>query len=195
MNGFNSKSLAIALVLFAGGLTSALAGGFGVAVFLPKQDDARMKDALLMVQPIGCHGPGASVMARAEGIVNGKRQSVPVKLVPITGENDTYIVRREWPSDGTWVLLFTAKKDYEVHGKTQSLFAHALVQMDRNGKVLLVDRPKNHNWDSAKVLSDGKTKLLPWTFDSAEKVVAMSLVAGDLKTAISYAIKSSAIHQ
>ena len=169
-------------MLLAGAANAGL-GGFGVSVYLPTPNDPQTKDALLMVQPIGCHGPGASVAARAEGMVNGVRKSIPLKLTAVPGVEDTYMVRREWPSEGAWVLLFTAKKE--------TMRVDSLVRLGSNGMVRVIARPRGQNWDSATVLPDGKTKLLPWSFRDEPKVVAMDLVWGDLNKAIDYVLKAN----
>lgn len=189
MKNFCGKVLVASLLLLAAGAVQAMLGGFGVSTYLPKPGDPRTKGALLMVQPIGCHGPGSAVTARAEGLVNGVRRSIPLKLIPVPMEQDSdqpdaYMLKREWPSDGTWVLAITAKKD--------SMRADTLVRLDAHGNVLMVDRPSSRSWDSARVLPDGKTKLLPWTFRDDARVVAMNIVAGNLATAVDYTLRSPA---
>src|SRR3990172_4501213 len=133
------RVFAASLALFLAGAANAARGGVGVSVYLPTPNDPLTKGALLMMQPIGCHGPGASVAARAEGLVNGVRKSIPLQLSAVPGVEDTYMVKREWPSEGAWVLLFTAKKD--------GMRADALVSLDRKGSIVMVDQPRNRNWD------------------------------------------------
>ena len=102
------KSLKLAAI--AGALaavaTAAYAGGFYLAVSAPDPADARMKGAVLVFRALGCHGPGSGVSATAEGIVNGKRKSIALKLKPLG--NDTYIANRQWPKEGRWVVAATA---------------------------------------------------------------------------------------
>jgi hypothetical protein len=185
MNVLSSKALAALSVLCLSGIASAF-GGFGVSVTLPKAGDTGTKGAVLIVQPIGCHGPGASVSARAVGVVEGKRRSIPLALVPVSGQTDTYMLKKTWPSQGPWVIVFLAKRD--------GLNAESLVQIGRDGLPVVTDRPASKNWDDAVVLSDKKTKLLPWTFTNDDKVVAMSLVNGNVDTAVDYMLRASRRH-
>jgi hypothetical protein len=186
MKSFYSKALGATLALLAAATAPALLGGFGVSVTLPKQDDPRTKNAVLVVQPIGCHGPGALVAARAEGIEKGVRRSIQLKLEPLPGltspgAGEAYMVKREWPSTGNWVLVFTAQKD--------TMRTDAIVTLDHNGKVQVIDHPDGMA-GKPTVLSDGKTKLTPWSFTSDPKVVAMYMVSGDLKAAVNHTLRS-----
>ena len=171
-----------ALALLLATTTYALPGGFGVSTTLPKQGDARTKDAVLIVQPIGCHGPGASVTAHAEGIENGVRRSIPLKLHLFPGQSsagagDAFMVKRQWPKTGTRVLVFVAKKD--------GMNADAIVKLDAKGEVLVMDNPQRVK---PTVLADGKTQIYPWSFIDSPKVVAMYMVSGDLKAAVDHTL-------
>jgi hypothetical protein len=214
MNRYSGRGIVATFSLLFVGIANALFGGFGVAVTLPDPNDARQKDAVLAIQPVGCHGPGASVIARAEGIVNGVRQTVvlhPINLdtpltptnagrtsVPVGGtpspqikQGDTFILKREWPAQGTWVLSITARKEYGGDGKHQVMDAHVVVPIDASGKILLVDRPEERNWNEAITLPDGKTKLLLYPFSGGSKVPATYIVSGDLKAAVAYKLHST----
>ncbi|HSI73738.1 MAG TPA: hypothetical protein VK934_11240, partial [Fimbriimonas sp.] len=112
----STKLIAATLALLIAGSALSLMGGFGVSVTLPKKGDAGTEGAVLIVQPIGCHGPGASVTALAEGLDNGVRRSIPLKLHPLPGRTsagagEAFMVKREWPASGAWVLVFKASKD------------------------------------------------------------------------------------
>lgn len=181
--------LASSLALMVAAAAFARFGGFGVSAYLPSPSDPQTKDAVLMVMPIGCHGPGSAVSGVAEGLVNGKRQTVPLTLTPCGG--DRYMLKRQWPASGSWALVFTAKKNVGDSGKTQTIHADSIVRLDRQGQVCLVSAPRSYDWKDAKVLSDGKTKLMPWTFEGGDKVVQMDMVSGDLKTAVAHVLKSS----
>ena len=81
-------------------LALAWGGGF----FLVVQN----KDAGLTVEAQGCQDYShARITGQAEGIVNGKRQSMSLELTP-AGKPGTYSVRKQWPAEGKWVLLFSA---------------------------------------------------------------------------------------
>jgi hypothetical protein len=180
------KVLGATLVLLAAATAHALLGGFGVSVTLPKEGDSAAKGAVLIVQPIGCYGPGASVTARAEGIENGVRRSIPLKLDPLpgrtsSGAGDAFSVKRQWPSTGSWVLVFTAQKD--------SMQANALIKLDPKGDIVVMDRAKGMT-DKPTILADGKTHLRPWSFTEDSKIVAMYLVSGNLRAAVDYTLRS-----
>ena len=91
-------------VLVAGGPSAARAGGFGISAALPSPEvREREKDAVMVLTAIGCHGPGATISATAEGLVNGQRRSIKLTLTPLpspaTAENNApdfprYAVKR-----------------------------------------------------------------------------------------------------
>src|SRR5688500_18544804 len=61
-----------------------------------------VKNAVLVVRPVVCDDVASvQITGTAEGMVNGARQSVTVKLIPVTP--GVYAVQRQWP-DGQWVL-------------------------------------------------------------------------------------------
>jgi hypothetical protein len=110
-------------------LPEAVAGGFYLAV---EQADAsvtaRAPGAVLVVRPYGCHQPSdAELTATAEGFVNGKRESVPLKLAAI--DHGVYAISQQWGSDGVWVVA--------IRGKYNKAICSALVQLGANGKVAL----------------------------------------------------------
>ena len=85
------------------------AGGFFLTLGNPSaSSDPRARDAVVVVRPDGCHEPQKSVVnATAEGLVAGKRVSVPLHLVALA-QPGTYAINREWPADGAWVLSIVA---------------------------------------------------------------------------------------
>ena len=98
--------LFFASLLILGGFQSAYAGGFQLGVQATPSDYTHVKDAVLLVRTYGCHTPAdANVTATAEGIVNGRRTSIPLELLP--DEKGVYAITQQWQSEGTWVLSFT----------------------------------------------------------------------------------------
>jgi hypothetical protein len=80
-------------------LALAWGGGFYLVV--------QNKDAGLTVEAQGCQDYShARITGQAEGIVNGKRQSMSLELTP-TEKPGTYMVRKQWPAEGKWVLVFS----------------------------------------------------------------------------------------
>jgi hypothetical protein len=102
------------------------AGGFQLAVEAPAAENASMKDAALIVRTFGCHQPAdANVTVTAEGIVDNRRQSLPVALKADT--RGVYSIQRQWPSEGRWVLVLT--------GTYNDMTSTVFVELDENNAV------------------------------------------------------------
>ncbi len=86
-----------------------LAGGFYVLLGNPEASaEARSQHAFVTIKAAGCHEPEkAGITATAIGLVDGRRQSVPLKLVRMS-EPGMYAVARQWPAEGRWALQFVA---------------------------------------------------------------------------------------
>lgn len=119
-------SLSSALLLAIA--TPALAGGFQLSIETPAGSaDPQMKDVVLIARTYGCHQPAdAKLSATAEGVVSGKRKSLPLELRSIG--SGVYAIKQQWPSEGTWVLALTGA----YNGMTSSV----LVELGPNGTVL-----------------------------------------------------------
>ena len=104
-------------------------GGFELRAERPAADGA-----IMMVHTFGCDQPArAQVSGTAEGLVAGKRQSIPLKLQAT--DKGVYTVEWERPKEGDWVLTFTG----EYRGHTSSL----LVTIDEEGQAVL---PEPDRW-------------------------------------------------
>lgn len=114
-----------ASLLFA---TSALAGGFQIAAENPR-NHPELSGAGLVVRTFGCREPAnATLTGTAEGIVNGRRQSVPLHFtLTSTG---VYAVKRLWPAEGAWVLA--------INGSYWGHSSSILVELDANGELQTV---------------------------------------------------------
>jgi hypothetical protein len=99
------KGVVSATVIALAAAMSLIAGGFALQLGKPSANpEAQAKNAVLAVRGYACFAPEkTSVSATAEGIVNGKRESIPLKLIPLSGES-TYALTRQWPSGGRWVI-------------------------------------------------------------------------------------------
>lgn len=82
-----------------------LAGALRLEVTNPATDpEALAKHAALVVQVTACHSPEKStVTATVEGVVDGVRKSIPLKLIALSRPG-TFAVSREWPEEGTWAI-------------------------------------------------------------------------------------------
>lgn len=101
-------TMATALVLSAAAATPALAGPPWLSIELPANPlDASTKGAFLVVRTYHHDRTMAfPIEARAEGIVNGKRTSIPLTLER-TSQEGAYALRKAWPDAGDWVLVIT----------------------------------------------------------------------------------------
>jgi hypothetical protein len=102
---FTSVSAAAIVLALA---TPLLAGGFFIVLGnADASSEARALKAVLTVQAAGCHdAEKAAVTGTAIGLVNGTRQSIPLKLAALPGKPGMYAVTQQWPSEGKWVLQF-----------------------------------------------------------------------------------------
>jgi hypothetical protein len=62
------------------------------------------KDVVFVVRPLGCVDPaGASITATAEGLLDGSRRSLALRLVPLPTPG-VRAVSGNWPDGGVWVI-------------------------------------------------------------------------------------------
>ena len=107
---------ALLAVLAAATLTAPVFGG---ALTLQASDpagnaEALAKHAVVIARITACHSPEkTTVTATAEGIVGGKRQSIPLKVMYLSTPG-TFAVAREWPKEGAWaVQMIATNPDYK----------------------------------------------------------------------------------
>jgi hypothetical protein len=94
----------VVLISLATG-TAAAGTSFRLEVGLPVAAGVgnKIKNAVLVVRPVVCADPAsARITATAEGLVNGRRHSLPVKVLALPTPG-VHAVERQWP-DGHWVL-------------------------------------------------------------------------------------------
>jgi hypothetical protein len=99
--------LVVAAVAFAAQALAGVTFRLDIGPAVADTSAGKVKNAVLLVRPLACDDPASVVMTgTAEGIVNGARQSVALKLqrLPTPG---VHAVSRQWP-DGDWVLNLTA---------------------------------------------------------------------------------------
>ncbi len=92
-----------------------LAGGFYLTLGNPEASAAaRAKNAVVTVRAAGCHEPEkAEIKGTAFGVVNGRRQTVDLKLM-VLDKTGFYAVTQQWPSEGKWVLQFVGRDNGRV---------------------------------------------------------------------------------
>jgi hypothetical protein len=168
MNRENAKTVgslnSILLVLLALALGStALAGGFQLSVETPPDGaDAAFKNAVLLVRTLGCYEPAdATVMATAEGLVNGRHQTVKLQLK--SASKGIYAIHRQWPAQGVWILA--------INGNYLGLQSSVLVELDAAGQV------QKRSGGNGKVIS----RISPHKLSRAEIEAALKAQAAKLE--------------
>jgi hypothetical protein len=96
---------------------SLLAGALVVEIGNPAANpEAMSKHAALVARTTSCHAPEkTSMRATAEGVIDGQRRSIPLKLIALSAPG-TFAITHEWPLSGTWAVKIVARnpefKDY-----------------------------------------------------------------------------------
>lgn len=134
-----SATLASALTLIA--FSTALAGPPWIAIEYPANPfDRASRDAFLTVRTYH-HGNlmERTVTGTAEGIVNGKRQTMRLDIRP-GSQAGMYVVRWQRPAAGKWVLVINA-------GQQGVVDASAVVEISPTGGIAGVTVPTRHVGD------------------------------------------------
>jgi len=92
--------------------------------------DQSARGAVFLVHAVFREGPSqvSDLSGAAEGIVNGSRRSIALRF-DTTGRPNVFAVRRQWPSDGTWLLRIALRQ------------TTAIITLDRAGNVASVRVP------------------------------------------------------
>ena len=98
---------ALATPLFAGALKLEAEDPHG-------NPEAQAKNAVVVARITACHSPEKTVVsATAEGLVNGKRETIPLKVMKFATPG-TFAVTRQWPREGLWTIrLVATNPDYK----------------------------------------------------------------------------------
>jgi hypothetical protein len=101
--------------------------------------EALAKRAVLVARITACHSPEkTTVTATAEGLVNGMRQSIPLKVISLSPAG-TFAVAQEWPEQGTWaVKMIATNPDYKNYATS------VVVPVRRNLAQLAVAKHYTH---------------------------------------------------
>ena len=100
------KTLLVAMTALAGQL---FAGGFYITLGNPEASpEATKANAVLTLRMDGCHEPEKAVVtATATGVVDGKQQTIPLKLTKLSAPG-AYALTQQWPKQGKWVVAISA---------------------------------------------------------------------------------------
>jgi hypothetical protein len=117
------KTLFLGMVMLAGQL---LAGAFVLQLGNPEANaEARKANAVVVIQAAGCHDPAtAEITATATGLVDGKRQTIPLKVTKLSGAG-MFALTQQWPKEGRWVI--------EIVGMNPGQFTNTLVTAGPGG--------------------------------------------------------------
>jgi hypothetical protein len=79
--------------------------GFTFAIGNPvASQDFRFKTAAFALRTEGCADPSkAQISATAEGMVNGERRSIVLKVMQAS-KPGVYALEQQWPAEGQWVV-------------------------------------------------------------------------------------------
>ena len=101
------KTLLVAMAAVASQL---FAGGFYLQLGNPEANpEAKKANAVLVIKATGCHDPAtATLTATAVGVVNGKRESIPLQVTKLSGIGE-FALTQQWPKGGKWVIELVAR--------------------------------------------------------------------------------------
>ncbi|HKR10351.1 MAG TPA: hypothetical protein VJS39_14245 [Gemmatimonadaceae bacterium] len=129
------RSFALVTALTLTAFSTALAGPPWIAIEYPANPfDAASRDAFLTVRTYH-HGQimAKTVTGTAEGVVDGKRQSMRLDIRP-GSQPGMYVVRWQKPATGRWVLVINS-------GNQGIVDATAVVEISPNGTVAGITVP------------------------------------------------------
>ncbi len=113
-----------------------LGGGFWLELGSPSaSSDPKARGALVVARFIGCHEPEkAFLKATAEGVVQGRRQTIVLSPVALSTPG-VYAISRTWPAEGKWVLRLEGRYPV-VSGITSTLVKVTGDSFDRKGAIM-----------------------------------------------------------
>jgi hypothetical protein len=129
------RSFALITALTLSAFSTALAGPPWIAIEYPANPfDRASRDAFLTVRTYH-HGDlmARTVTGTAEGVVNGRRQSMPLDIRP-GSQAGMYVVRWQRPASGRWVLVINS-------GNQGIVDATAVVEISPTGTVASISVP------------------------------------------------------
>jgi len=110
--------------------------------------EALAKHAVLVARITACHSPEkTTVTATAEGVVNGMRKSIPLKVIRLSTAG-TFAVTHEWPEQGTWaVKMIATNPDYKDYATS------VVAPMEKDGVQLTAVKHYFHAATDAEVVA------------------------------------------
>ena len=151
------RSFALVTALTLCAFSTALAGPPWIAIEYPANPfDRASRDAFLTVRTYH-HGDlmARTVTGTAEGVVNGKRQSMPLDI-RAGSQPGMYAVRWQKPATGRWVLVINS-------GNQGIIDATAVVEISPTGTVASVSVPTRtigNGWISPRPVASSEIDAL-----------------------------------
>jgi hypothetical protein len=121
----------------------------------PNPHDEASRNAFLLVNAFHHGTPMAfPVTGKAEGVVNGQRRTQVLELQR-TSRPGVYALRKQWPDEGTWVLVLRVEQ-------SKAAVATALVSLGRDGTIASVEVPSRTDgrWTIPRIVSDAEVESL-----------------------------------
>jgi hypothetical protein len=104
--------------------------------------------AVLTVKAVGCHDPvNAQLTAAALGMVDGKRQTIPLKLAKLPAPG-MYALTQQWPAEGRWIIQIVGHNGGMT---TSALVAAGPDGIDRDNAKLVAGEPAPNDVDALLV--------------------------------------------
>ena len=141
MNRTLLRTALLVLALTVTAFSTALAGPPWIAIENPANPfDRTSRDAFLTVRTYH-HGNllARTVTGTAEGVVNGKRQTMRLDIRP-GSQQGMYVVHWQRPATGRWVLVINS-------GEKGIVDASAVVEIGTTGGIASVTVPTRHVGD------------------------------------------------
>jgi hypothetical protein len=137
-------------------LTSTAGQGYTLQVGPPVAGNAPLaKNAVFVVRPGDCPDPtAAQISAKAEGLVNGARRSVPLSITALPTRG-VHAVKKEWPDGGNWIVNVVVACAGKTNGALVTLGPKNSYR--RDGVQLVAHAPTEQEIDaSLKALTGGQ---------------------------------------
>jgi hypothetical protein len=100
-----TAAVTLAVSAYAGTMFRVEVGSpiaLGITKYFKKNDP---KKVVVAVRAVVCEDLSkVRITGTAEGLVAGKRQSLPLTLTPVDPAEGVYAIQQQWPQDGAWVL-------------------------------------------------------------------------------------------
>ena len=138
-------------------LTSFAAQSFTLQVGPPVAGNAPIaKNSVFVVRPGDCPDPAAAqIKARAEGVVNGARRSVPLSITALNAAG-VHAVKKEWPNEGAWIVNVVVACGGKTSGALVTLGPKNSYQ--RDGVKMIPHEPTQQEIDASLKALTGERK-------------------------------------